>query len=469
MSEEINGRKVFSLLEVTRSIQRTISERYAKSFWVKAEMNKLNFYQHSGHCYPDLVEKIDGRVVAQLRANLWKDDFNRINADFERVLKEPLKDGVKILIQAMIGFTPEHGLSLRILDIDPSFTLGDLEREKQETIGRLQHEGIYTRNKELTLPVLPQRIALISVQTSKGYADFNKVLEAAHRNWGYSFFSFLFPSLLQGDNAVGAIIQQLRRIRKVTHHFDAVAIVRGGGGDIGLSCYNHYDLAREIALFPIPVITGIGHATNETVVEMVAHKNAITPTSLAEFLVQKFHNFSVPLRKAEEEIATLARNILSQEKTAFTSELKLLRSAARTIVSRYRSATALLAQSLLQQSRFSIRHERNGLESNIENISRYSIELLADRSDTVSLLSAGIGKAATTVLKEHTAALANIEQHVNILNPENVLKRGYSITRVNGKLVRSTREVKEGDVLDTRVVDGQVSSTVNSPSQQKIS
>src|SRR5689334_760411 len=141
MPEQINNRRVYSLLEITQSIQRAISSSYTGSYWIKAELNKLNYYRQSGHCYPELVEKQDGRVVAQIKGNLWKDDFARINADFERILKEPLKDGIKILIQATVEYHPEHGLALRILDIDPSFTLGDLEREKQETLDRLQREG----------------------------------------------------------------------------------------------------------------------------------------------------------------------------------------------------------------------------------------------------------------------------------------------------------------------------------------
>src|SRR5690349_14708930 len=172
MPEQVNNRRVFSLLEITQSIHRAISSIYKSSYWIKAEMNKLNHYKQSGHCYPELVEKMDGKVVAQMKATLWQDDYVRVNADFQRLLKEPLKDGIKILMLATIEYHPQHGLSLRIVDIDPSFTLGDLEREKMETIQKLQAEGIFSRNKEQVLPVIPQRLAVISVETSKGYADF---------------------------------------------------------------------------------------------------------------------------------------------------------------------------------------------------------------------------------------------------------------------------------------------------------
>ena len=309
MPGTVEGKKVFSLLEVMESVRRTLSERYGSPFWVKAEMSKLNHYTHSGHCYPELLEKKEGKVVAQIKANLWKEDYIRINETFLRVLKEPLKNGIMILFSARITFDPVHGLALRILEIDPVFSLGELEREKQETIDRLHKEGIIGRNKALHLALVPQRIAVISVETSKGFADFRKVVD--ENSWNYRFFYMLFPSLLQGEKVAESIGRQLERIRLVRSHFDAVAIIRGGGGDIGLSGYNQYELARHVALFPLPVITGICHATNETVTEMVAFRNCITPTDLAGFLIQQFHNFSVPVREAQQALAAGCRQRLS--------------------------------------------------------------------------------------------------------------------------------------------------------------
>src|SRR5690606_26888894 len=182
------------------------------------------------------------------------------------------------------------GISLRIIDIDPNFSLGLLVREKQQSIERLRKEQIFDANRRIPFPLLPKRIAIISVETSKGLADFLNILD--HNDWHYRFEYSLFPALLQGEKAIGSIIGQLHKIAESGSQFDAVALIRGGGGDVGLSCYNHYALASEIARFPIPVLTGIGHATNETVSELVAYKNAITPTGLAEFLIQHFHNFS---------------------------------------------------------------------------------------------------------------------------------------------------------------------------------
>ena len=462
MSEQINDKRIFTLLEVTKSIQKTIADRYKNAYWIKAEMNKLNYYHHSGHCYPDLVEKRNGKVIAQIRCNLWHDDYIKINDNFQRILKEPLKDGIKILFLATIGFHPEYGMSLRIIDIDPSFTLGDLEKEKQDTIKRLKEEGIYGKNKELVIPMLPQRIAIISVETSKGYADFLRVIESANSSWNYTFFHLLFPSLLQGDNAVRTLIQQLERIKKVKYHFDVVAIIRGGGGDIGLSCYNNYDLAREIALFPIPVLSGIGHSTNETVAEMIAYENAITPTKLAEFLIQKFHNFSVPVKRAEEKVIDKSKRLIQEEKSKLLSSVKLLRSVTRNVLISYQNDVKQQGQSLLHQSRFRIKNEKENLFSTGEEIKKETYLYCATQKQSILQLVLNLKKDVGGQLKQTTMILSNTKRNLTNLSPKNVLKRGYSITLLNGKSLRSYDQVKEGQLLDTLLYKGSVQSEVKS-------
>jgi len=504
LSEIVNNKTVFSLLEVTASIQKTIAGRYKDCYWIKAEMNKLNFYKHSEHCYPELVEKKNGKVIAQLKANLWRDDYININNNFLRVLKEPLKDGIKILFLATISFDSNYGLSLKIMDIDPSYTLGDLEKEKQDTVQRMHNEGIFNRNKTLKIPLLPQRIAIISVETSKGYADFLKVLQS--NQWGYQFFHLLFPSLLQGEKAIDSIKSQLQQIKKVKYHFDVVAIIRGGGGDIGLSCYNDYDLSKEIALFPIPVITGIGHATNETVVEMISFANAITPTKIAEYLIQKFHNFSVPIQNAEEKIIDKARQLISDEKTKFQSEIKLFRSVTENILSHNRNQIKINFFSLFQQSRFRFKNENESLNTAQEKIKKEVIvfcdtskqnitliglnikkdvtsqinfsklminqsaqlvfnssrNILASKKQSLSSLKEGILSKPFLFLKIHKSELFNSEKSVSNMNPENVLKRGYSITLHKGRAINSFKSVKEGDSLETLLFDGNIRSIVKS-------
>lgn len=475
-----SDKKVFSLLEVTGSIQRTLSERYSKVFWVKAEMNKLNLHNQSGHCYPELVEKRDGKVIAQMKSILWGDTYLKCNRKFQKVLNEPLRDGIKILFLGKITFHAVHGLSLEITDIDPSYTLGDLEKEKQETIQQLITDGIVNNNKLLPFPLLPQRLAIISVETSKGYADFDKVIST--NDFGYRFFTMLFPAILQGDRSIDSIIYQMNRVRKVLHHFDVVAIIRGGGGDVGLSSYNNYRLAREIATFPIPVITGIGHATNETVAEMVSHYNAITPTKLAEHLIQYFHNFAVPVREAENKIYERGLNMIAREKERFASEIKLFRSVtenmlltnkhnlqqetsalsqyATSIFGRQTQALQFLKQTLTKASRERLKQNTTALLDATAEIKTGVRTSIARHSREVHNLKSNLISDVRQTLKTQSLHLSHMSKNIDNMSPKNVLKRGYSITMLNGHAVKSATEAKPGDVIITEVFDGTIQSTI---------
>ena len=458
MPEKINDKTIFSLLEVTNSIKKTLDQRYTSAFWIKAEMNKLNHYSHSGHCFPEMIEKVDGKIIAQIKATLWRDDYQNINRNFLRILKEPLKNGIKILFLAKISLDPAFGLSLQIIDIDPHYTLGDLENEKRETIKKLQLEGIYDQNKKLELPFLPQRIAIISVETSKGLGDFIDVIDK--NSWNYKFFYLLFPSILQRDKAVLGIMAQLERIRKVIHHFDAVAIIRGGGGDVGLSCYNNYELAKAITLFPIPVITGIGHVTNETVCEMIAHTNAITPTKLAEYLIQKFHNFSVPIQKAKDKIVDKSRRLLSEENTKLESELKLFRSLTVTILNTNKNRIKNASYAIQHHSQFIVKNNKeklNVLQAKTRIATKFNLNQL---KVTVIQLQEKLELQPTLYLKNSELALENIEKNIQIMDPINVLKRGFSITYSNGNAVKDVSQLKEGVAIKTVLFNGTINSTI---------
>ncbi|WP_293912546.1 MULTISPECIES: exodeoxyribonuclease VII large subunit [unclassified Sphingobacterium] len=415
MPEVIDNKTIFSLLEVTKSIQKTIADRYKSMYWIKAEMNKLNHYTHSGHCYPELVEKKDGKIVAEIRSILWKADYNRININFMKTVREPLREGITMLFQASISYDPMYGLSLKIVDIDPTFALGELEKEKLESIQRLKEEGIYDLNKSLPFPVIPKRIAIISVETSKGLSDFYKII---HQNpWGYRFECTLYPALLQGDKSVPSIIQQLGIVAEHQDKYDVVAIIRGGGGEVGLSSYNNYLLARAIAIFPLPVLTGIGHSTNLTVSEMVAYKNAITPSELADFLLQRFHNFAIPLDRASETIRHYSSLIFEQQ-----------------------------AQKL------------NVFATDIRWTTQHMVQMA---KNNIHILEKDLKTGFQQHVKEQLSFLENTEKLLQLADPVHLLQRGFSITKINGQLLTSTVQVKPGDSISTRVQDGEVSSTVH--------
>lgn len=315
--------KVFSLKEVASSVKRTLNARYGSSFWVKAEMIKLNHYPYSGHAFPDLIEKKDDVIVAQMRAVIWSADFKRIKDKFRSCGLSDLTDGITILFRASILFDEFYGLSLRIIDIDTSFTLGEMEKQRMLCIERLKAEGIYSLNSSLSLPAVPKRFAIVSVGSSKGYNDFMQIVRKHSSR--FAIFTHLFPSLLQGDGAINSISEALDRINDVADCFDAVLIIRGGGGDVGLNCYNHYNLCRAVALCKLPVLTGIGHASNQTVAEQIAWRNCITPTDLADFLFSLFAQADNDIMNEAERLKQNVLQHLSEERKRLKSVSDILR------------------------------------------------------------------------------------------------------------------------------------------------
>ncbi|MFW6249142.1 MAG: exodeoxyribonuclease VII large subunit, partial [Bacteroidota bacterium] len=325
-------------------------------------------------------------VQAQMRSTIWAADYNHINKVFLETAGETICEGMEILFRASVTFHPLYGLSLQIWEVEPAFTLGQMAAEKNKAITKLKKEGIFLQNKTLTMPLLPKKIAVISVETSKGYRDFLNILY--QQSYQYAFWHYLFPSVLQGDKAVEGIMSQLRIIKKVQKQFDVVTIIRGGGGDIGLNCYDDYNLAREIALFPLPVIAGIGHSTNETIVQMVAWTNKITPTDVGYFIVDRFRDFEKRVLNNSEKLHLRTHHLLNfqKQKIAFLKE-KLQESAVKKFT----------------------------LEKN---------------------------------------KLTNIQNSLRLLDPSMVLKRGYSITSVNGKSVTDASEIREDDILKTQFYKG---------------
>lgn len=359
--------------EVASSVKRTLNARYGSSFWVKAEMIKLNHYPYSGHAFPDLIEKQDDVIVAQMRAVIWSADFKRIRDKFRSCGLADLSDGITILFRASILFDEFYGLSLRIIDIDTSFTLGEMEKQRMLCIERLKAEGIYSLNSSLSLPAVPKRFAIVSVGSSKGYNDFMQIVRKHSSR--FAIFTHLFPSLLQGDGAINSISEALDRINDVADCFDAVLIIRGGGGDVGLNCYNHYNLCRAVALCKLPVLTGIGHASNQTVAEQIAWCNFITPTDLADFLFSRFNNAYLEVLNLSKQLKSNADSILNtnNERVKLLSESlkhkienRILSEKERLqMIERY---IRLLDPSLLLQKGYSMTYLNGVLVSSVKDL-----------------------------------------------------------------------------------------------------
>lgn len=473
-------RRIFSLKQVAASIQKTLAERYTSNYWVQAEMHKLN-YTFKGHCYPELVQKEDGKLVAEMRGTIWKTHFDRIQKQFHQIAKEPLRDGMNLLFLVKINFHPLYGMGLEIVDIDPTFTLGELQKEREETLKKLAAEGILNANQQLEFPLLPKRIALISVESSKGLSDFYSVIDKV--NGKYAFFFHLFTAQLNGDAAVDSITKQLENIRKVQDHFDAVCIVRGGGGEIGLACYNQYALAKAIATFPLPVLTGIGHSTNVTVSEMVSFRNAITPTELADFLVDCFVQFEHVVLQAQERTRSFSKFLLLDHAKQLSHEVRVFRQVserryerekqalrqaakhARTLVqhrfAREQHASDNHQRSLLQVVKNRRWMEEMQLKQTRERLTKAQATLLAKQVQFTEDVFAYAHKKAPEMLRTHVQMLQQLERQVDLLNPIHVLQRGYAIARHNGKSIAAGELLQRGSSVEITTFDWQIQATID--------
>ncbi len=458
MPETSNNRKIYSLLEISSGISRAISRSFPDYYWVKAEITKLNYYPKSGHCYPDLVEKHNGLIKAQIRANIWAGNYDKITRKFKAVTGEPLKDGLKILFLAKVGYHEHYGLALNILDVEPAFTLGEMAREKQLTVERLKQEGLFEENKKRNLPLLPKRVAIISVETSKGYSDFKNVLE--NNSWRYRFALSLFPALLQGDGAVSSISAQLNVIASHRDEFDVVAIIRGGGGDVGLNAYDNYHLAKTVAVFPLPVITGIGHSTNLTVVQMVAFANKITPTEAAHFLIQQFHNFAVRLGDAETKMIQDSLEMLAAEKQSFSQQTKMFAVHTRNLFSRHKTQWIYLIKRLEQSGPGMLGKANEQLLSVASHLKYQPVQKIRQERQKLESVQKLLGLHAEQSVRKANGLLRLLESKINLMMPENVLKKGYSISTVEGKVLRSVKDAKSGKKMVTRLYDGEIESII---------
>lgn len=470
----------FTLKQVAESIRKTIAERYSRTYWVTAEMHKLNSTR-KGHCYPELVQKENDQIVVEMRGTIWKQNFDRIQARFAEVVKEPLRDGMELLFHVKITYHPIYNLGLEIIDIDPNYTLGALHRERQQTLERLQKEGILNANQLLEMAFLPKRLAIISQADSKGYSDFVTLLNG-HAS-GYHFDTLLFEATLQGDAAISSIQMQLKRIEKVKHHFDAVVIIRGGGGEIGMHCYNNYELAKAIATFPLPILTGIGHSTNLTVCEMIAFRNGITPSDMAYFLLGIFAELEEPVIQAKLQLPSFVQRFIAekrQEQERLTREIQRVFSYAlvqqnslfKDVVNFFDRGI----RSFINEHQYALEDKRNSLRFTSKALFNRQQQVLFNRSQVLESrmklslqqesqalkqLSDKIEQGLQRFTQKKLEKLERMEQHMQLIDPQNVLKRGYAIVTNEKGVLKADNppEVNENIQIQTQLYH--IRATVN--------
>ena len=407
--------EVLTLFELNSLVHEVIEDNFDEQYWVVGELSDVSTPAFGGHFYGELVQK-DGesdRIVARERITCWARNYNMIRLRFQKEAGETLRKGLQVKLLVEVNFHEQYGYSLNVVDIDSTFTLGDLAKRRREILQQLEKDGILHDNQSLPLPRLLKRIAVISSATAAGYGDFCHQLE--ENDYGFHFDVQLFPAVMQGEQVPESIIAALEEVQNAKP-FDLVVIIRGGGASSDLSDFDSYELAACIALYPLPVLTGIGHERDETVLDYVAHTKVKTPTAAAAFIIEHQAEEAALLDDLYQRITHSAKEQIQREKQRLEHQ---------------RAVLPLLFMGFYQKG-----------------------------ENKLVLLSQRLSSSAKQSLEREKHSLQLMQQRLNSLDPRLLLKRGYTITTCGGKLVRSIEGLAEGEVLTTQTEKGEIYSKV---------
>lgn len=407
--------QALSLYELNGLVKRSIRSCLPDTYWVQAELSDVRT-NYSGHCYLEFVQKDakGNNLIAKARGTIWSNIFKMLKPYFEQETGQLFTSGIKVLINVSVEFHELYGFSLTVLDIDPTYTVGDMERKRREILRLLEEEGVIDLNKELEMPMMPQRVAVISSAAAAGYGDFCNQL--ANNPRGYGFHTELFPAIMQGERVEESIIAALNAIYAQIDRWDVVVIIRGGGATSDLSGFDTYELAANCAQFPLPIITGIGHERDETVLDRVAHTRVKTPTAVAEFLIAK-------MDKCADVLDEMSVRLTESVRSRLLWEYRRMESLKQRIPS--------VAYKRIADAKFHLL----SAQRNLQMVSRQFLSI-----------------------KKHRLEL--LRQRLNDALPERQLARGYSITLKDGKAVKDASVLKKGEELVTLLHWGRILSII---------
>ena len=431
-----------SLYQLNQLIKESLRKVIPTTIWLRAEIHNITT-NYSGHCYIDLVEKseFNDQIIAKQRATIWASTYRVLAQKFQQATNSSLQAGMKVLVEVSVEFHELYGLSLNVKDIDPTYTLGELQRRRLEIIQRLKNCGLIDKNKRLPMPRLVQRIAVISSPTAAGYADF--VHQLQNNSYGFAYDITLFPAIMQGTQTEESILVALDKIfhsSLLTPHssFDIVVVIRGGGATSDLQAFDSESLAERCANFSLPIITGIGHLRDETILDLVAYLNLKTPTAVAEYIISRTLELDMELLSLSERLQKSVILRLEQEKNLLISLSSYIpQHALRLLASSDNKLTSLQYRIELKTADFIAKNRT----------------LLDRREEQIKVL-------APNLLKTKQSQLDILQTKLQLLDPQQLLKKGYSFTTHNGKLVTSTAQLAPGDTITTTLADGTVDSVV---------
>ena len=425
-----------TLYELNNLVRRVIDSQMTDQYWVTAELSEAR--QSAGHCYMELIQKDEEQntPIARASAKCWRSTWSRLLPKFLDTAGTAPRQGMQVMLRVYPQFHEAYGFSWIVTDIDPTYTLGDMARRRQQIVSQLKEEGVFDLNRQLPLPLFCQRIAVISSQTAAGWGDFRRQLIGnAYR---LRFRMELFPAVMQGESVEESVIQALNAVNDRIDDFDCVVIIRGGGAASDLSGFDSLLLAENIANFPLPVITGIGHERDETVADMVAHTKVKTPTAAAALLIDNLRGVSDRLLNAERQISDCVARRLQTERQIIDRLRKIIPTLFQLATERQRKRLDRLSLTLSAAARTMIERQRNRLAMTAGRLPSAALRLADEKRHRLSILA----------------------QRAEMLDPQLLLARGYSMTTLNGRIVTSADELRPGDVIETRLRQGKVRSRV---------
>ncbi len=456
-----------SLSELQQLIKNAVYIGTPDVYWVVAEVSEIKINNFSGHCYLELVEKEETgeSFKAKIRAIIWRNKYLLISDRFENETGSGISIGAKILIKARVEYHELYGISLSVIDIDPSFTIGDMEVRRREIIKQLSDEGVLNMNKELSFPVLPQRIAVISSVNAAGYTDFYNHLR--NNAEGYSFMITLFSSVMQGDLTEKSILESLDRIGETLAIFDLVVIIRGGGSKSDLAWFDNYNIAYYITQFPIPVLTGIGHDKDISITDIVAFQSFKTPTAVADYLIDAFLNIEEQLFTFGSTIREIVNKQIKEANKSVDVAILKLRSSTAITADAHKTRLSSLQNMLVSKSMRCLSQyytDTGTLTMRLHNSSSY---LLRKCNELLNIKIKTARDATNAFIKNREADLRITEKGLKNLHPANVLKRGYTISYKNGIIVKNVTGLAENDIIETHFRDGNISSEIKKITKKK--
>lgn len=424
--------RTFSLSEINLALRDLVQELFYEAIWITAEISEIRV-QSNGHCYLELIERDSKqKIIARQRATIWATQYAMLSPYFEQVTGRSLAAGMQVMVLANIAFHEIYGFSFNIVDVNPEYTLGKIVSEKAQIIKRLEEEGVLKMNQELDFPTLPKRVAVISSTTAAGLEDFCHQLQ--ENSGGYGFHIELFGAKMQGKETETAVVAALDQIFERADEFDVVAIIRGGGATADLDSFNSYEIAMNITQFPLPVLSGIGHQRDETVIDLVAHHSLKTPTAVAEFLISCFEEQDI-------RIASLRDSIVELLKSFTTTERQQIDHLAYNLALHSRSGISQTLQRL-ENSSFAVKTlARNQILSSRATVERYSTE---------------IPKLSKQLIERQYSRVSFAEKSLSLLSPQNILKKGYTLIRQDGKIIPSADRFNSTGNFDIIFSDGEV-------------